>query len=293
MNISIQQLRTFANIVKHTKLSRAAELMHLTQPALSKQIKLLNEACGEPLFTMKGKTLQLSGLGKSLLPYVEDVLNSYQYLLDYLDKKRLLRVDVLIPPDLADVLLQSFVTLKQTFPEALLNYETLPTQFMHARLEQAGFDLVVSHQPIVSKGYDFLKLGEYRYQLVASPPVKKRLKSASQPKNVVFMMEVMDQKQLKNIEKKIKISLVPMLISNYQSIKKAVLLDFGIALLPEYLITDEIETKKIGIIECEDLKKITTLYLGKAKSVNISVTDALINIIRSNLPSINRVSTNH
>ena len=45
-----EQLITFATVAEHGNISHAAQALHLSQPAVSGQLKLLQEAFGEPLY---------------------------------------------------------------------------------------------------------------------------------------------------------------------------------------------------------------------------------------------------
>ncbi|HLD08416.1 MAG TPA: LysR family transcriptional regulator, partial [Methylophilaceae bacterium] len=50
LHLTLRQLRVFEAVATHLSYSRAAEALHLTQPAVSMQIKQLEESAGLPLF---------------------------------------------------------------------------------------------------------------------------------------------------------------------------------------------------------------------------------------------------
>ena len=60
MNVTIRQLQVFASAAKHLSFARAAEELHLTQPAISMQIKELESAVGLPLFDRAGRKIALT-----------------------------------------------------------------------------------------------------------------------------------------------------------------------------------------------------------------------------------------
>ena len=66
MQITLRQLRIFESVARHSSMSRAAEEMHLTQPAVSMQIKQLEEQIGVPLLEQKGRRLYLTEAGLEL-----------------------------------------------------------------------------------------------------------------------------------------------------------------------------------------------------------------------------------
>jgi DNA-binding transcriptional LysR family regulator len=67
-------LRAFATVAREGNLTRAAAQLHLTQPAVSLQIKHLQEALGVTLFTRSSHGLTLTRDGQALLPHAERAL---------------------------------------------------------------------------------------------------------------------------------------------------------------------------------------------------------------------------
>lgn len=66
-NITIRQLKTFESVARNLSFSRAAEDLHLTQPAVSMQIKQMEDQTGLPLFSHAGKRISLTEAGKLML----------------------------------------------------------------------------------------------------------------------------------------------------------------------------------------------------------------------------------
>ena len=65
------RLRVFRIVSRHLNFSRAAEELLLTQPAVTQQIKALEEDLGVPLFHRGGGHIELTPAGKALVPYAE------------------------------------------------------------------------------------------------------------------------------------------------------------------------------------------------------------------------------
>ena len=66
MHVTLRQLRIFEAVARHTSLTRAAAELHLTQPAVSMQMKQLEEQIGLPLVEQIGKRLYLTEAGHEL-----------------------------------------------------------------------------------------------------------------------------------------------------------------------------------------------------------------------------------
>src|SRR6202008_833304 len=66
-HVTLRQLRVFLAAARHMNFSRAAEELHLTQPAVSTQIKELAAGVGLPLFERIGRKTYLTPAGEELL----------------------------------------------------------------------------------------------------------------------------------------------------------------------------------------------------------------------------------
>jgi DNA-binding transcriptional LysR family regulator len=66
-NVTLRQLRLFASAARHMNFSRAAEELHLSQPAVSTQLKDLSAQVGLPLFERIGRRTYLTAAGTEML----------------------------------------------------------------------------------------------------------------------------------------------------------------------------------------------------------------------------------
>ena len=67
MHITIRQLQVFESVARHLSYTRAAEELHLTQPAVSMQIRQLEQAVGLALFEQIGKKIYQTRAGELML----------------------------------------------------------------------------------------------------------------------------------------------------------------------------------------------------------------------------------
>jgi LysR family transcriptional regulator, low CO2-responsive transcriptional regulator len=72
--VSLRQLRAFVELARSSHVGRAAEALHLTQPAVSMQLRELERAVGLPLFERAGKGIRLTTTGEHLVVYARRVL---------------------------------------------------------------------------------------------------------------------------------------------------------------------------------------------------------------------------
>lgn len=73
-SLTLRQLQTFVVASRYTSFARAAEELHLTQPAVSMQIRLLEEAVGLPLFERVARKLSLTEAGELLSHHASRIL---------------------------------------------------------------------------------------------------------------------------------------------------------------------------------------------------------------------------
>ncbi len=88
MHTTLQQLRLFEAVARHGSFTRAAHEVHLSQPAVSIQVKRLEEQVGMGLFDSVGRTLVLTPAGEELLAASRDILDRLEALDTALDDLR-------------------------------------------------------------------------------------------------------------------------------------------------------------------------------------------------------------
>jgi len=88
MIITIRQLQIFEAVAQQLSYTQAAELLFLSQPAVSMQIKQLESEVGMPLFERLGKKLFLTEAGDELLNYARNISQQLVELNDVMDEVR-------------------------------------------------------------------------------------------------------------------------------------------------------------------------------------------------------------
>ncbi|WP_042405032.1 LysR family transcriptional regulator [Streptacidiphilus carbonis] len=77
MDVHGRDLRYFAAVAQELHFTRAAELLFVSQPALSKQIRMLERALGAPLFDRDHREVRLTAVGTALLPHARRMLEQW------------------------------------------------------------------------------------------------------------------------------------------------------------------------------------------------------------------------
>jgi len=74
-HLNYSHLQYFWTVAREGSIARAAEVLHLTPQTISGQLKLLDSACGQPLFTRSGRNLVLSEMGQVVFGYANEIFS--------------------------------------------------------------------------------------------------------------------------------------------------------------------------------------------------------------------------
>ncbi|RVT90986.1 LysR family transcriptional regulator [Sphingomonas crocodyli] len=118
--MEMRQLKYFVEISQRGSFSRAAKSLAIAQPALSRQIRLLEESLGAPLLYRNGRGVMMTAAGEIFLAYARDVLEKVERAeRDIAALRGTPRGEVILglPPSVSAVLLRRIiVALSERFP---------------------------------------------------------------------------------------------------------------------------------------------------------------------------------
>src|SRR5271169_3014098 len=80
--MELRQLRYFVAVAEEGNISRAAKRIFLTQPALSRQIKVLEEEVGQCLLERQAHSIRLTAVGEALLREARELLRHAEQVLE-------------------------------------------------------------------------------------------------------------------------------------------------------------------------------------------------------------------
>lgn len=85
---TLRQLDTFLEVARELSISHAAEKMHVTQPAVSMQMRQLEEAVGMPLYEQTGRKIRLTDAGQDFQQYAIGAIAQLKQLEDAMAERR-------------------------------------------------------------------------------------------------------------------------------------------------------------------------------------------------------------
>ena len=148
--ITFRQLETFSVVARLNSFSKAAEVLHLTQPAVSIQIKHIADTIGLPLFVQTGRDITLTSAGNELLATVrslDDVWSRFESAIDELKGLKRGRLRVALVTTAKYFLPRMLGTFCQHYPKIDIELEIANREKIVERLRNNQDDLYVMSYP--------------------------------------------------------------------------------------------------------------------------------------------------
>jgi len=148
--ITFRQLETFAAVARFNSFTKAADFLHLTQPAVSIQIKQIVDTIGLPLFEQIGRDITLTPAGEELIKTarnLDDVWNHFESAIDELKGMRRGKLRVALVTTAKYFLPRMLGTFCQRYPDIDVELEIANREKIVERLRNNQDDLYVMSYP--------------------------------------------------------------------------------------------------------------------------------------------------
>lgn len=158
MRMTFRQLQIFRAVCESRSYSRAAEEMALTQPAVSLQIRQLEELLGQPLFDYVAKKLYLTPAAEALLRASEDVFGRLEALdmqLSDLQGSLQGQLSLAVESSAKYLVPHLFAAFREQHPEVSLQLVVVNHAQAVRRLSVSRDDLLIMSQPPGDQALDF------------------------------------------------------------------------------------------------------------------------------------------
>jgi LysR family hydrogen peroxide-inducible transcriptional activator len=170
MQLTLRQLRYFDALASHCHFGRAALACAISQPALSMQIKELEEALGAVLVERDARQVRLTKFGEEAALRVRDILRSVDELGDFAraSRDRLVgRLRIGMIPTIAPYLLPAVInTLAQTHPELDVHVREALTSKLIQDLTEGRLDSAIVALPVSEPSFTEVPLFAEDFLLV-------------------------------------------------------------------------------------------------------------------------------
>ncbi|MGS2644108.1 LysR substrate-binding domain-containing protein [Streptosporangium sp. LJ11] len=143
-DLQINRLRALVTVVDVGGFRRAAESLHITQPAISQQIRQLSGLVKGPIFTSTGRKLQLSPQGEELLGYARRLVALNDEAVGrFVPPPGNVRLSIGIVNQLAEALPEILRLLTRGMPHAQVSVQTGLSESLEGRVNTGQLDLAL------------------------------------------------------------------------------------------------------------------------------------------------------
>lgn len=175
--MNLKQLTYFVKIVEAQNMTRAAEGLHIAQPALSQQITLLESALGVKLLSRSSRGIQTTLQGDLLYRHAKTILrqvDNTRILLSKQDGEVTGNVSVGMPSSTARMLsLRLMRLVKERHPSIVLEIVDVPSADLTSLVAHGRVDFSLVPDPQKPKNMDFLPLFREELYLMTCPGTVK------------------------------------------------------------------------------------------------------------------------
>jgi len=175
-DLQINRLRALVAVVEHGGFRRAAEALHITQPAVSQQIRQLSGLIKRPVFASTGREMRLSPQGEELLEYARRMvaLND-EAVARFVPEAGQVLLSVGVTSQLAEVLPEFLRRVNRGLPQVQLRVRTGASEALAQQLSTGQLDaaLLLQAGP-PDPGTDTLELGRMRMAWFGRPATGER-----------------------------------------------------------------------------------------------------------------------
>ena len=169
-NLTLRQLRYFEALAHHGHFGRAADACAISQPALSVQIKEMEEMLGLQLFERSARQVRLTGFGEEFALRVREILRSVDELGDMARASRqgfMGRLRIGVIPTIAPYLLPRIIgALSARFPALEIHVRETLTSKLLQELTEGRLDTALLALPISEPAFTEVPLFSEAFVLV-------------------------------------------------------------------------------------------------------------------------------
>lgn len=275
-NATLRQLKVFETVARHLSFSRAAEELHLTQPAVSTQVRQLEGHVGLPLFEQLGKKIYLTPAGIEMLHYSRSIMQQFREAEDAMSQLKgisggRLNVAVISAGDyFFPRLLAEFM---QRHSGVTLNLAVHNREELLHQLAGNLTDLAVMVRP--PEGMDTISesFAPHPYVIVAAPNhrlVGERNVPLAALADEAFVAREKGSDTWNSMQEgfagRLSNLRIAMEIKSTETIKQAVIANMGIAFLSAHTVGLELQTGNLAVLDIEGFPVMLNWYVVHRKN---------------------------
>jgi DNA-binding transcriptional LysR family regulator len=270
-NATLRQLRVFESAARHLSLTRAAEELHLTPPAVSIQVRLLEGHAGAELFERVGRRIKLTQAGEEVLSRARGILEHIRGAEEAIEGFASLEQGVL---DVAVINAGDYffawiiAAFRDRHPGIRLRLSVGNREELLQRLAAHELDLAVMSHPPTHATFAAEPFAPHPHVIVAAPahPLARRRTVALEAvaREPIITREAGSATRLAMDQAFSEAGVVPrieMEIASNETIKQAVAAGFGVGFLSAHAVRQEISLGRLAVIPVKGFPVMRQWYV--------------------------------
>jgi DNA-binding transcriptional LysR family regulator len=270
--MNLERLRVFKTVAELKSFTRAAEDLYMTQPAISKNIKQIEDFYGVNLFYRIGNHIELTEAGNKLLQFANDILKLADEAKEALNKEKIhsgeqivlstgSTVGVYILPRVLKRFIRKFPNIHFTIE--ISNAENILNKFMDGSIDIGIIGALVhrtnlKYMPFISEQLKLIVANHH-------PWADKEKVSASDLKNQPFFLRERGSGLRYVVEERLRKAGIELknvtVMPNNEAIVKLVEAGLGVSIVSEYAIAEDLELNRVKTVEIAGIDLERPFYL--------------------------------
>ena len=278
--MDFDQLETFLEVARLSSFSRAAERRFRTQPAISSQIRALEEEVGAKLLDRSGGKVAMTAPGKVFQKYAEETLEQRRIMLVTLaEMHRVPRGEIVVSANegtCLHILPEVFAEFKRQYPSVAVNVKRLEHNKILEAIIDNSCDFGIVSMPVPDKRLTVVPI--HRDELIVITPPHHPLagqKKATVAEVVEYPLllpkvgRTRDALEALFHERRLK-PIVSMELDSSELLKRFVAADVGVGFIPRSHVAEDLQAKALAALTLADasIQRDLALVFRKDKALS-------------------------
>lgn len=280
MNLTFRQLKVFEVVSRHLNYTKAAKELHLSQPAVSMQIKQLEEQADTPLIEKLGKKLYLTEVGHEMYNYARSTMQQLLDLEETISQMKTLQqghLKLAVASTANHFVIRLLARFAKVHPKIRISLDVTNRSSLLDLLDRNECDLVIMGRPPEGHNLTAVPFLENPLVVVANPAhylADKQQVSLKELEKEAFVIRELGSGTRSAIERFFSEHELDfkttMNMSNNRAIKHATEEGLGLAIVSVHTLELELKAKTLTIVNAEGFPIYRHWYVVQREGKRLS-----------------------
>jgi LysR family transcriptional regulator for metE and metH len=268
--LTIRQLRALAAVNRHRSITAASKQLHLTQPAVTLQLRNLQALAGLPLIQRTGDGMLLTDAGREVLALTERIeaaIGSCEASLDMIAGKSAGRVSIGAVSTAKYFVPFAISGFSKAYPNVEVTLSIGNRQEIGTALRGYDLDIAIMGRPPVDIPMNVHLIGDHPHVIIA-PTGHRLVRKARLP----LMEQLFETAGVR--------PRIGMAMSSNETIKQAVIAGLGIAFISAHTVASELDERRLATLDIVGLPVVRQWFvLARKDKVLLPPAQAMIDFL--------------